>query len=74
MRSFFSFFKLTVIIKLIIPPILDDFSGDELRVTIWESCFNRFNDAELLAMQPIPVLLIAGVNSKIFQGIRLMFM
>ena len=43
-------------------------SGEELRVTIWESCFEKFNDGELLAMQPRPVLLIAGVTAKIFRG------
>ncbi|XP_039138709.1 uncharacterized protein LOC120276027 [Dioscorea cayenensis subsp. rotundata] len=47
---------------------IEERSGDELRITIWESCFSQLNDHDLLQMQSRPILIIAGTVVRTYQG------
>ncbi|XP_039140380.1 replication factor A protein 1-like [Dioscorea cayenensis subsp. rotundata] len=49
--------------------ILKEASGDELKITVWESTFPQLNANKLLQIRPNPVLLFVGTIIKTFQGI-----
>ncbi|OMO67949.1 DNA helicase PIF1, ATP-dependent [Corchorus olitorius] len=41
-------------------------SGEQMRITVWESCFNQLDQKELLTMKPAPILLFEGLLPKTF--------
>ncbi|OMO74232.1 Nucleic acid-binding protein [Corchorus olitorius] len=40
--------------------------GNEMRVTVWESCFNQIDVEELLRIRPAPVLIFAAMTVRTF--------
>ncbi|OMP08509.1 DNA helicase PIF1, ATP-dependent [Corchorus olitorius] len=44
-------------------------SGERMRITVWESCFNQLDKKELLSMKLAPILLFEGLLPKTFSEI-----
>ncbi|OMO87887.1 DNA helicase PIF1, ATP-dependent [Corchorus capsularis] len=45
----------------------DDKFGDEMKITVWEGCFNQMDDERLLALNPPPIMIFAAVSVRTFR-------